>query len=201
MEPPDWPKKHSGSALMKSSVPALVGLLLISALASSMARAETVTAAIEAFVSSIDGYRVPSNLQVGDKVSFVYTFDDAGSVAHHYYLDGRVDAIPMTAYPDVKALSDAETAFSQNLLEAFTEFTGNSGYQSFNSYWVWSVKSNGMRIFTNCIAPGVVVYLGHTPGKGLTGEPNGHVRLWASDQTMTTVKFEFTSIRYLTTAE
>jgi hypothetical protein len=58
-----------------------------------------------------------------------------------------------------------------------------------------------MRIFTNCIAPGVVVYLGHTPGKGLTGEPNGHVRLWASDQTMTTVKFEFTSIRYLTTAE
>lgn len=190
-------KKYSGSALMKLSAAAFFSLLLIGNLSSSMARAETVTAAIEAFVSSIDGYRVPSNLQVGDKVSFVYTFDDASTQAHHYYLDGRVQAIPMAAYPDLTALSDAKTAFSQNLLDAFAEFKGNSGYQSFNSYWVWSVKSNGMRIFTNSISPGVVVYLGHSPGKGLTGELNGHVRLWAEDQTLTTLNIEFTSIRYL----
>ena len=175
-----------------------IGFLLLAAFgAHGFAHAEPMTAAIEAFVSSIEGYRVPSNLNVGDKVSFVYTFDDAGTQAHHYYLDGRVQAIPMTAYPDLTALSDAKTAFSQNLLDAFAEFTGNSGYQSFNSYWVWSVKSNGMRIFTNSISPGVVVYLGHSPGKGLTGELNGHVRLWAEDQTLTTLNIEFTSIRYL----
>jgi hypothetical protein len=178
-----------------------LGFLLLTALASGASHAETVTSAIEAFVSSIDGYRQPTNLKVGDKVSFVYTFDDAGTEAHHYYLDSKVQTIPMAAYPDLTALSDAKTAFSQNLLDAFAEFTGNSGYQSYNSYWVWSVKSNGMRIFTNCISPGVVVYLGHSPGKGLPGEPTGHVRLWAEDQTMTTIKFEFTSVQYMPAAQ
>ncbi len=180
---------------MKSSRTSRFFLLLVTALANVAAHAEIMTTAIEAFVSSIEGYRVPSNLKVGDRVSFVYTFDDAGTEAHHYYLDGRVLTIPMSAYPDLSALSDAKSAFSQNLLDAFAEFTGNSGYQSYNSYWVWSVKSNGMRILTNCISPGTVVYLGYSPGKGLTGEPNGHVRLWADDQTMTTVKFEFTNVQ------
>lgn len=182
------------NVLMKKTI-STITFLLFANLAIGTAHAATTTTAIEAFVSAIEGYRLPSNLKVGDKVSFVYIYDDAGTEAHQYYLDGNVQTIPMAAYPDLAAFSDAKTAFSQNLLDTFAEFTGNSGYQSYNSYWVWSVKSNGMRIFTNCISPGIVVYLGYSPDKGLTGEPNGHVRLWAEDQTMTTVKFEFTSVR------
>jgi hypothetical protein len=173
----------------------LLSLLLLAALVHGPAHAEMQTTAIEAFVSSIEGYRIPSNLQVGDRVSFVYTFDDTGTSAHHYYDDGRVQNIPMAAYPDVTALSDAKTAFSQNLLNTFAEFTGNSGYQSFNSYWVWTAKSSGMRLFTNCISPSIVVYLGYSPDKGLPGEPTGHVRLWAADQTVTTIWVEFTNVR------
>lgn len=175
--------------------------LLTVALAYTPAHAEMQTTAIEAFVSSIDGYRVPSNLRVGDRVSFVYTFDDAGGSGHHYYTDGRVQNIPMAAYPDLSALSDAKTAFSQNLLDTFAEFTGNSGYQSFNSYWVWSAKSSGMRIFTNCISPSVVVYLGYSPSKGLPGEPTGHIKLWAADQTVTTIWVEFTHIQTVPAAQ
>jgi hypothetical protein len=183
--------------LLKKSSLALRALLLLSVMHAGVARAEIMTAAIEAFVSGIDGYYLPSNLKLGDRVSFVYVFDDAETKAHHYYLDGRVQAISMAAYPDLTALSDARSAFSQNLLDTFAEFKGNSGYQSFNSYWVWSVKSNGMRIFSNSISPGIIVYLGHTPGRGLTGELNGHIRLWAADQTLTTVNIEFTSVQYI----
>ncbi len=183
--------------LLKKSSLALRVLLLLSVMHAGVARAEIMTAAIEAFVSGIDGYYLPSNLKLGDRVSFVYVFDDAETKAHHYYLDGRVQAIPMAAYPDLTALSDAQSAFSQNLLDTFAEFKGNSGYQSFNSYWVWSVKSNGMRIFSNSISPGIIVYLRHTPGRGLTGELNGHSRLWAADQTLTTVNIEFTSVQYI----
>ena len=176
-------------------------LLLVMTLANGVAHAETITTAIEASVSHIDGYQIPSSLKVGDQVSFVYTYDDAGTEAHHYYLDGRIQRVPMAAYPDLTALSDAQTGFSQNLLDTFAEYTGNSGYQSYNSYWVWSVKSNRMRIFTNNISPGVIVYLGHTPVKGLTGELNGHLRLWAADQSMTTVNLVFTNVRNIPAAQ
>ena len=103
--------------LLKKSSLALRVLLLLSVMHAGVARAEIMTAAIEAFVSGIDGYYLPSNLKLGDRVSFVYVFDDAETKAHHYYLDGRVQAIPMAAYPDLTALSDAQSAFSQNLLD------------------------------------------------------------------------------------
>ena len=172
-------------------------LLLIISLGCGNANAESVTTRIKAYISSIEGYQQPTNLQVGDPIAFSYTFDDAGNRAHRYYVDGGTEAVPITAYPALSTLSDAETGFSDNLLAAFAEFTGNSTYQAFNSHWVWTVKDSGMRILTNCISPSILVYLGYTPGDGVPKEPSGHIKFWSADQTITTIKIQFADVRTL----
>ena len=172
-------------------------ILVTAVLACGNANAESVTTRIKAYITAIEGYQQPTSLEVGDPIAFSYTYDDAGDRAHRYYVDGGTETVPITAYPALSTLSDAETGFSENLRAAFTEFTGNSPYQAYNSHWVWTVKDSGMRILTNCILPSVLVYLGYTPGDGLPKEPTGHIKLWSQDQTVTMIKIQFAEVRTL----
>lgn len=171
--------------------------LVSSVLACGSVNAESVTTRIKAYITDIEGYQQPTNLAVGDPVAFSYTYDDAGDRAHRYYLDGGTETVPITAYPALSTLSDAETGFSENLRAAFVEFTGNSTYQAYNSHWVWTVRESGMRILTNCISPSVLVYLGYTPGDGVPKESSGHIKLWSQDQTVTMIKIQFAEVRTL----
>jgi hypothetical protein len=194
----DLPKKYNVEIAMKLKIMLL--LFFAFSLGYGNAHAESVTTRIKAYISSIEGYQQPTNLEVGDPIAFSYTFDDAGNRAHRYYVDGGTETVPITAYPALSTLSDAETGFSDNLLAAFAEFTGNSTYQAYNSHWVWTVKDSGMRILTNCISPSVLVYLGYTPGDGVPKESTGHIKLWSQDQTVTMIKIQLAEVRTLSNA-
>jgi len=162
--------------------------ICVSALVAPDGSATLVSTSISGKVYSINGTQLPTNLRVDDLVSFRYEYDDAGTEAHNYYLDGRIETVPLALYPNLLALSDANVTLSANLLEAIGEFQGTSGYQELNSNWVWT-ESSGARIFNSWLSPSTNIYMGYMPAEGLSNFVEGRLLFWVTGQQSVTTMF------------
>jgi hypothetical protein len=174
-------------------------------LASGVSQAKEVVTLISADIVSVTGSQLPINLKVGDSVSLRYEYNDAGTVAHNYYLDGRVIEVPLALYPHMLSLSDANATFGDNLLTTFEEFHGTNGYQLFNSNWAWT-ELNGSQHFGSRISPNASINVGYMPAVGLSPFTEGFITVWGYNELThsnfvgATMELDFTQVSTIVAA-
>lgn len=179
--------------------------LLVLALLGSAASAAPVVTNISANVVDISGNQLPVNLRLGDTVTFNYQYDNSGNLAHNYYLDGRVESVPISTYPHLMYLSDASVTFSQNILDTMSEYHGTSGYQTFNSNWAWT-ENSGSQFMNSWISPATNIHLGYSLSNPLSPFWEGRMTLWGLDPITNvniwgaTIRFDFTEVSTLPAA-
>ena len=99
-----------------------LSLLVTFIVFTSPVSAERVRTLITGKVVDISGIQIPVNIELDDVVTFRYLYDDAGTEAHNYHLDGTSTISFLSDNPNLTALSDAEVTYSNNLLATFSEF-------------------------------------------------------------------------------
>ena len=183
---------------MKKRLIFLTTFLFISGMV-VMANGAPVKTTINARIDRITGDQLPTTLLVGDIVTFVYSYDNESTTAHYYDFNGNeIDTVEMATYPQMtNFLSDANVTYSDNLLQAFSEYNGHTGYNE--TYDFVYMRDDGAVLVFQSLLQHVSVYQGSDGGS--ISNDGGHIILWTGTPTVTTVYIDWINVSTVETPE